>query len=122
MTLGMFAIVVLTLVYLSIISFMFRNQVDDITADLAGGFGVVVTSNPTNPVTAEQLEELPEAGRVAPLVYGFADFQLGDADPQTWPITGFGPEMVEAPPLLGDKGEYETEQEAWEAWELEQRR
>ena len=33
MTLGMFAIVILTLVYLSIISFMFRNQIDAITAD-----------------------------------------------------------------------------------------
>ena len=115
MTLGMFAIVILTLVYLSIISFMFRNQVDDISADLAGGFGVVVTSNPTNPLTVEQLQSLPEAGAVAPLVYGFADFEVGDADPQTWPVTGFGPELVAAPPVLQDRGSFDTEAEAWAA-------
>lgn len=115
MTLGMFAIVILTLVYLSIISFMFRNQVDDITADLAGGFGVVVTSNPTNPLTVEQLEARPEVGRVAPLVYGLADFQVADGDLQTWPVTGFGAELVEAPPALQDRGEYTSDAEAWAA-------
>ena len=60
MTLGMFAVVILTLVYLSVLSFMFRNQVDDITADLSGGFGVVVTSNPTNPLTVEQLQSVSD--------------------------------------------------------------
>ncbi len=115
MTLGMFAIVILTLVYLSILSFMFRNQVDEITADLSGGFGVVVTSNPTNPVPLDELEQVPTVGAVAPLAYGFAEFVVGEDDPVAWPMTGFGPELVDAPPAMQDLGDYGSEQEAWSA-------
>ncbi len=115
MTLAMFAIVILTLTYLSVISFMFQNQVDDIAADMSGGFGVVVTSNPTNPLTAEQLAGLDGVGAVAPLAYGFADFEVGGEAPQAWPITAFGPELVAAPPRLQDRGSYPTDIDAWEA-------
>lgn len=115
MTLGMFAVVILTLVYLSVLSFMFRQQVDEITADLSGGFGVVVTSNPTNPVSVDALAATPSVTAVAPLAYGVADFAAGTDDPVAWPITGFGPELVAAPPAMQDLGTYESELEAWAA-------
>ena len=115
MTLAMIAVVVLTLVYLSVISFMFGNQADEITADLEGGFGIVVTSNPTDPIAADDLAELEGVGDVAPLAYGFADFVVDDADPRAWPMTGFGPELVEAPPALQDPGDFDSEQAAWQA-------
>lgn len=115
MTLGMFAVVVLTLVYLSVISLMFRNQVDTMTADLSGGFGVVVTSNPTDPVPPAELATVPGVRRVAPLAYGVASFRSGDEPAVDWPITGFGPELAAAPPALTDLGEYRTERAAWDA-------
>ena len=117
MTLGMFAVVILTLVYLSVISFMFRQQVDEIAADLSGGFGVVVTANPTNPPTVEDLSSVPGVGAIAPLTYGYADFVVGDENPQPWWITGIGPELVAAPPALVELGDYPDAQAAWEAVE-----
>ena len=115
MTLGMFAIVILTLVYLSIISFMFRSEVDEYAANLSGGFGVVVDSNPTNPVTEQQLASVPGVGAIAPLVHGFADFTIGGGDPRPWPVTGFGPELAATPPALRNRGGYRAEAEAWNA-------
>jgi putative ABC transport system permease protein len=113
MTLGMFAVVVLTLTYLSVISLMFRNQVGEMTADLSGGFGVVVTSNPSDPVPAAALASFPGVTDVAPLAYGTAQFQTGDREPIAWPITGFGPELLAAPPVLADRGAYATDSAAW---------
>jgi len=115
MTLGMFAVVILTLVYLSVISFMFRSQVDDIAADMSGGFGVVVVSNPTDPLPEEALAALPGTGRIAPLAYGLADFELDGQEARSWPVTGFGSELVAAPPVLQDRGPYPTDEAAWEA-------
>lgn len=115
MTLGMFAIVILTLVYLSVLAFMFRNQVDEITDDLSGGFGVVVSTNPTNPLTAEQLAALDDVGAVAPLTFGYAEFEVDGTDPQPWPLTGFGAELAADPPALQDRGEYANDAEAWRA-------
>lgn len=115
MTLGMFAIVVLTLVYLSVISLMFRKQVDTMAADLSGGYGVVVTSNPGDPVTAAELAALPGVRRVAPLAYGTASVQTATHEPADWMVTGFGPELAARPPALTDLGTYPTAKAAWRA-------
>ena len=114
LTLGMFGIVILTIVYISFISLMFRRQTDDITADLSGGFGVVVTSNPSSPVTTDELLTVDGVTGVAPLAYGLARIQFDDRS-DDWPLTGFGPELASEPPTLADRGEYETDEDAWSA-------
>ena len=116
MTLGMFAIVMLTLVYMSVLSFMSRGQGDSFTANLSGGFGIIVTSSPSNPVTESQLNALPDVDGVAPLSYMFADFNVDEGDdPTGWPVTGFGPELAASPPILVDTGSYPTNEAAWQA-------
>jgi putative ABC transport system permease protein len=116
MTLGMFAVVILTLVYIAILSHMFSGQVDDITEDLTGGFGVVVTSNPTDPVPVDELAATPGVGAVAPLRYGVADFvRPSDPEPVTWFVTGFGPEFAAAPIAMQDLGPYASAEEAFAA-------
>ncbi len=115
MTLGMFGIVLLTMVYLSVISVMFRNQIDDMTADLSGGFGVMVTSNPTDPVDPEALAATDGVAAVAPLAYSQGEFVMGTGTPTIWAVTGFGPELAAAPPALSDRGGYATDEEAWQA-------
>ncbi|MGZ8753504.1 MAG: ABC transporter permease, partial [Acidimicrobiia bacterium] len=47
MTLGMFSIVVLTLVFMSQMVYMFDSQGSTIARELSGGFGAVITSNPS---------------------------------------------------------------------------
>ena len=115
MTLGMFAIVMLTLVYMSVLSFMSRGQGDTFTANLSGGFGIIATSSPSDPLTESQLADLPGVDRVAPLSYLFADFTVDGDDPTGWPVTGFGPELAAAPPTLVDLGSYATNEAAWQA-------
>ncbi len=115
MTLGMFSIVMLTLVYMSVLSFMFQGQTDGLAADLAGGFEIVTTSNPSNPVTGTELAGVDGVDTVAPVAYVAAEFDRGRGEMLTWPVTGIGPEVLGAPPRLKDLGAYESNDAAWAA-------
>jgi putative ABC transport system permease protein len=115
MTVGMFAIIVLTLVYMSEISFMFRGRTDDIAKNLSGGFGVELVSNPNNPVPTAELAALPGVTRVAPLGYTAAEFTTPTRDRTPWPVTGFDDALAAAPPKLRDHGSYASDRAAWEA-------
>jgi putative ABC transport system permease protein len=115
MTVAMFAVIVLTLVYMSEISFMFRGRTDEIAHNLSGGFGVELVSNPNNPVTASQLASLPGVTRVAPLGYVNADFTTPRRERTPWPATGIGPELASSPPRLRDRGGYPSDRAAWQA-------
>ena len=55
MTLGMFAIVMLTLVYMSVMSLMFGSQTDKLAADLAAAS---TSSPPRTPATRSPPAEL----------------------------------------------------------------
>jgi putative ABC transport system permease protein len=115
MTVGMFAIIVLTLVYMSEISFMFRGRTDDIARNLSGGFGVELVSNPNNPTSPSKLAALPGVTRVAPLGYTTAEFTTPTRSRTPWPATGIGAELAAAPPRLRDRGSYPTDRAAWRA-------
>ncbi len=117
MTLGMFAIIVLTLVYMSEISFMNRGRTDEIAHNLSGGFGVELLSNPNDPVTTAQLEALPGVRRVAPLGYVAAEFTTSQRARTAWPTTGIGAEFTAAPPRLRNRGSYPSDRAAWRAVE-----
>lgn len=114
-TLGMVAIVVLTLTYISILSAMFEGQADDMTAESSGAFEIVVQSNPSNPVPMDELRAVDGVDGVAPLAYGAADFVLDEDEPLTWPVTGFGEELLVGPPTLKEHGSYDDEDAAWRA-------
>jgi putative ABC transport system permease protein len=115
MTLAMFAIIVLTLVYMGEISYMFQGRSGEITNNLSGGFGVVVLSNPGDPVTTTQLAALPGVRDVAPLGYTTADFTSPTRGRTQWPVTGVGTELAAAPPKLKDRGGYPSDRALWEA-------
>jgi putative ABC transport system permease protein len=115
MTIGMFAIIVLTLVYMSEISFMFRGRTDEIARNLSGGYGVELVSNPNNPASAAELAALPGVTRVAPLGYTTAEFTTASRGRTPWPATGIGPELANSPPHLRDRGPYSTDRAAWAA-------
>jgi putative ABC transport system permease protein len=115
MALAMFAIIVLTLVYMGEVSYMFRGRSDAITNELSGGFGIVTLSNPANPVRAQDLQTTPGVRRVAPLGYTTAEFTTPRRARTAWPVTGIGPEVATAPPQLRDRGRYSTDQAAWRA-------
>ena len=114
-TLAMFAVVILTLVYMGEVSYMFRGRADAITANLSGGFGVVVQSNPADPVTADQLAALPGVGRVAPLGYARRSSRHQPAIGRSGRSPGSARRSRLRRPTLLDRGSFDDDRAAWAA-------
>ncbi|HUK64582.1 MAG TPA: ABC transporter permease, partial [Dongiaceae bacterium] len=115
MTLGMFAVIVLTLVYMSEISYMNRGRTDEVAHNLSGGFGIDLLSNPSDPVTVAQLRATGGVTRVAPLGYVGAEFTTPHRARTAWPATGIDAAFVSAPPHLRARGRYPNDRAAWRA-------
>jgi putative ABC transport system permease protein len=115
MTLGMFSIVVLTLVFMSQLSLMFSNRSGTIANDLSGGFGAVVTANPSNPIPVDELAQTRGVHAVAPLIMVQAIWDRPSGDAIEWPLTGYDRALVAAPPRLVDRGRFASDRAAWEA-------
>ncbi len=118
MTLGMFALVVFILVYVSVIGSMFSGQLGKFTHDASGGFNVVVSSNPGNPVPVAALDRLKDVEAVAPLVTlpGDVISAPGLVRTRPWNATGFDERFVAyGPPALDDRGTYPTDAAAYRA-------
>ncbi|MGO9875265.1 MAG: ABC transporter permease [Acidimicrobiia bacterium] len=118
MTLGMFALVVFILVYVSVIGSMFAGQLGQFTHDASGGFNVLISSNPSDPVPFAQLSREAGVRAVAPLVS--LDLEVvhapGLTQPREWSGTAFGPAFVQhGPPALDDHGTYATDRAAYAA-------
>jgi putative ABC transport system permease protein len=118
MTLGMFALVVFILVYVSVIGAMFAGQLDQFTREASGGFNVIVSSNPSDPVALDRVARLPGVRAVAPL--DALDLLVtrapGLAQPRQWEGTGYDESFVRSrPPTLDDRGSYPDDRAAYEA-------
>src|SRR6185295_6166482 len=115
MTLGMFALVVFILVYVSVIGAMFAGQLDRFTRDSSGGFNVVVSSNPSDPVSLDRVARRPDVRAIAPLdALNLLVVQApGLAQPRPWSGTGFDQSFVRSrPPTLDDRGKYPSDRAA----------
>jgi putative ABC transport system permease protein len=107
LTLGMYSLVIFTMVFLTSMSTSFNGQVENFTNDERGGFDLVVGASPSNPPTIEELESVEGVDTVAPLFPGQALFQPPGLDePQAWPVTGASDELVEGgPPTLEERAD-----------------
>jgi len=94
MLLGMYAIVIFTMTFMSSFIGMFAAQAPSFTADIAAGYDVFVTSNPGNPVTTTQLLEQPGVEGVAPLLYGFPQWSA-QGEEGGFPLTGFDESLLD---------------------------
>jgi putative ABC transport system permease protein len=118
MTLGMFALVVFILVYVSVIGSMFAAQLGQFSHDASGGFDVLISSNPSDPVPFGRLSADPGVRAVAPLVS--LDLQVvhapGLTRPRPWTGTAFGSAFVQhGPPALDNRGRFGTDRAAYAA-------
>ncbi len=117
LTLGMFALVMFVLVFVSVISAMFSTQSDEFTADVSGGFNTLVTSNEGNPVDFDALAQEPGVTAVAPVITLEADIILeGETEPQVGRLSGIdasfltGGEvsLADAPDFAADEDAFRT--------------
>ena len=120
MTLTMYALVVFTLVFISVLSGIFGGQVDRFTREEAGGYDLLVKSSPANPLAAEDAELVEGVAFVAPLRYAAFSVQFKTADRddfEFWALSGFDERFLEggAPNLERWLPRYERPADVWDA-------
>jgi putative ABC transport system permease protein len=116
LTLGMYSLVVFTMVFLSSMTASFTGQVENFTAKEAGGFDLIADSSESNPPTPRALATFEGVEEVAALFRGEALFQpRGFAEPEPWPITGASSKLVEGgPPDLEERAPgFHSDEEVW---------
>ncbi len=120
MTLSMYALVVFTLVFISVLSNIFGGQVEDFTEQEAGGYQLLVRSSAANPLRPEEAESEDGVEAVAPLRYAAfsVEFRTELApEPEPWALSGVDERFLATTPPALEKWvpEYESQDEAWEA-------
>ncbi len=116
LTLGMYSLVVFTMVFLSSMSASFMGQVESFTAKEAGGFDLIVDASQSNPPRVGALGSAEDVSQVAALFHGQALYQPEDfPEPEPWPITGASSKLVEVgPPALEERAEgFDSNKEVW---------
>lgn len=116
LTLGMFSLVIFTMVFISVLSNVFGGQVENTLAREAGGFDVLASSLPTDAPDASEIADTEGVGTVSVLLYGGARFAVPALDePTGWPVTGIDDVFVdEGPPALDEiDPSIGSEEEAW---------
>jgi putative ABC transport system permease protein len=105
MILSMYSLVVFTLVFMTVFSYLFSQQVDHFTAQMSGGFDVRVASNASSPIPPDQVRALPEVTAVGTVTSALAQFQQTcpgcSRDFVNWPVSSMDAELqrVGAPEL-----------------------
>jgi putative ABC transport system permease protein len=120
MTLSMYALVVFTLVFISVLSSIFGGQVDDFTEGESGGYDLLVRSSPANPLPASAAAAEPGVEVVAPLRHAAFTVQFRTdraPDWEAWALAGFDERFLEggAPALDRRLPEYGDDEAAWRA-------
>ncbi len=119
-TLAMYALVVFTLVFISILAGIFGGQVDTFADQERGGYDIVLRSSPTDPVPADRVASDPEVSVVATLRYAVWSVEFrpeGREKFVPWAVSGFDQTFLDggAPPLQERAPDYATDEEAWAA-------
>lgn len=118
MILAMYSLVVFTLVFIIVLSDLFAGQVDQFTADVSGGFDLQVSSNRSNPVTADEVRARDDVAAVAALADVGAEFATSrtGGDFEDWYVTGIDAAFVEqGPTALEDLGDFSDAASAYRA-------
>ena len=116
LTLGMYSLVIFTLVMVGVMSGVFGSQVATATRDQAGGYDLIVTGGESNPPEAAEIAGVEGVERVVAAGYGRPLFRPAAlSDPLAWPATGITAEFtaVSTPTLSAIAPGYEDAEAAW---------
>jgi putative ABC transport system permease protein len=118
MLLGMYAIVVFTLTFLSVFSNLFSAQIPKLARDNAAGYQVLVDSNYSNPVPAADLLKEPGVTGVATLDRAFPEWTTADHPKRDrWSMSGYDDAILaHGVPALGKRlPQFTSDRAVWEA-------
>jgi putative ABC transport system permease protein len=119
LTLGMYSLVIFTMIFIAVMSNVFGGQVENTTRQEAGKFDILVTASQSNPPSTRQISAVDGVDRVAALRHGpllFLPPAATSRDPEPWPASGIGPDFAEiGPPQLDeyDEARFSSEEDAW---------
>lgn len=116
LTLGMFSLVIFTMVFISVLSNIFGGQIENSLRKEAGGYEILATSSASNPPEPSDLEAVPGVSEVAPTLFGGALFAQEGGEQEPWPVAGIDDRfLVATPPDLEELAPgIESDAEAWE--------
>jgi putative ABC transport system permease protein len=115
LTLAMYSLVIFTLTFITVLAGTFRNQIDQTTKEISGGYDVFVRSNPSNPVPFDDLAAVEGVEYVAPLASVEVNVEAPGATETDWGMVGFDERFIERAPALDDRGRYPSDRAAYEA-------
>ncbi len=118
MLLGMYAIVIFTITFLSVFSELFAAQAPQYARDSAAGYNILVDSNYSNPVPSSALLDDPDVAADATLDQAFPKWTTRTkTEPESWQMTGFDDALLaRGVPKLNDRlARFASDRAAWEA-------
>jgi putative ABC transport system permease protein len=118
MLLGMYAIVIFTMTFISVLATIASSQAPQFTDQLRAGFDLYVDSNPGNPLPPGVVTAQPEVTDVAVLPNGVAQFTTAAKPaPAFWALTGFDQSLLRhgVPELEARDPAYVEDRAAFEA-------
>lgn len=116
LTLGMYALVMFTLVFVASLAGTLGDALDDMTAKVSAGFDVVANASGANPPAESDVADVAGRERVVTALGGYALFDRSGKDPQQWAVTGIDAGFVgtDVPRLKSRDPAYASDAEAWE--------
>jgi putative ABC transport system permease protein len=117
LTLGMYALVMFTLVFVAALSGTFNSQIEAETAKVSSGFDVIADASAANPPPVAEVKTTQDVERVVTALGGDAVFERDGKDPQQWPVTGIDEGFVAsgAPRLRERESDFASDRDAWDA-------
>ena len=97
MLLGMYALIVFTLTFMSVFSNLFSKQGPRFTEETRAGHDVLVDSNYANPVPIDVLRQQRDVESVAPILRGFPEWSSKlkkGGDRVVFPVSGFDKSLL----------------------------
>lgn len=114
MLMGMFAIIIFTMTFMSVFSHLFAAQAPRFAREAAAGYDVLVDSNYSNPVPAPVLRQQKGVTAVATLEQSYPAWTQ---EKKRWPVSGFDQALLaKHAPELGERlPRFRDDREVWEA-------
>lgn len=116
--LGMYALIMFVLVFMSVFAAVFEAQGPRVADDTRAGYDLVVDSNPANPVTVEQLQAQPDVVAAAPIVRALAKFETPTkTDSFLRGFSGYDESLLArgTPALSSRDNRFPSDEAAWRA-------
>lgn len=116
---GMFSLVVFTLVFLASFAGILSTQRDTAARDMSAGTQLLVRSNRSNPLSAEQLRGVEGVNSVAVTTRGGPNWvaERYQSEPTRWPVSGIDRTFLAlgVPALASRSPRFASDREAFEA-------